>query len=58
MNGFSRLVTFNPYALSAIRTYHFPGEMPVPSQECVVFQLFSLLKTQMVELIGFVCDLK
>ena len=30
--------------------------MPVPSQECVVFQLFSLLKTQMVELlIGFVC---
>jgi hypothetical protein len=30
--------------------------MPIPNQECVVFQLFSLLKTQMVELlIGFVC---
>jgi hypothetical protein len=29
--------------------------MPVPSQECVVFQLFRRLKTQMVELlIGFV----
>ena len=34
----------------------FPGKMPVPSQECVVFQLFRRLKTQMVELlIGFVC---
>jgi hypothetical protein len=30
--------------------------MPVPSQECAVFQLFRCLKTQMVELlIGFVC---
>ena len=30
--------------------------MPVPSQECVGFQLFRWLKTQMVELlIGFVC---
>jgi hypothetical protein len=42
--------------LSATRTHHFPGKMPIPNQECVVFQLFSLLKTQMVELlIGFVC---
>ena len=30
--------------------------MPLPSQKCVVFQLFRWLKTQMVELlIGFVC---
>jgi hypothetical protein len=35
---------------------HFPGKMPVPSQECVAFQLFRWLKTQMVELlIGFFC---
>jgi hypothetical protein len=29
--------------------------MPVPSQECVVFQLFRWFKIQMVALIGFVC---
>jgi hypothetical protein len=34
--------------LSAIRTHHFPGKMPVPSQECVVFQLFRWLKTQII----------
>ena len=42
--------------LSAIRTHYFPGTMPVPSQECVGFQLICWLKTQMGELlIGFVC---
>ena len=45
-----------PICYQKFWTHHFPGKMSVPSQQCVVFQLFRWLKTQIVELlIGFVC---